>query len=219
MAESCDAASLSSEYTHSSLHYHHLSPRNPRHGALLPGVPGESVGDPAPAHTRAEDSSGAGGRPAVLAGATPRSSRGRAVTQHLCVFLLVLAEHLRHGDQGLDLGHLLADIHQLGQVTLADVVNCSQVTSRVTLILTSINLIFEDCSYLYSVFIWIRFVPHRRQVIQEDNHPFFVLEYERVHHLHVGLLAAKLDQICQILQTFCNHHQRPHRRWWHGIRQ
>ena len=127
-------------------HYRHqvFSPRNPRHGALLSGVPGESVGDPAPTHTGAEESSGAGGRPAVLAGASPQSSRGRAVTQHLGVLLLVLAEHLRHGDQGLDLGHLLADIHQLGQVTLADVVNCGQVPSRVTLILYINYSYFDD---------------------------------------------------------------------------
>ena len=116
------------------------SPRNPRHGALLPGVPGEGIGDPAPAHTRAEEGSGAGGRPAVLARAAPWPPRGRPVTQHLRVLLLVLAEHLRHGDQGLDLTHLLADVHQLGQVRLADVVNCGQVSSRITLrILNSLN--------------------------------------------------------------------------------
>ena len=66
------------------------------------------------------------------------------MTQHLGVLLLVLAEHLRHGDQGLDLGHLLADIHQLGQVTLADVVNCGQVPSRVTLILYINYSYFDD---------------------------------------------------------------------------
>ena len=55
------------------------------------------------------------------------------MTQHLRVLLLVLAQHLRHGDQGLDLGHLLADVHQLGQVRLADVVNCGQVASGITL--------------------------------------------------------------------------------------
>ena len=108
------------------------SPRYPRHGALLPGVPGQRVSHPAPANTGAEtDSSGARGRPALLAG--PPAPRGRPVTQHLRVLLLVLAQHLRHGDQGLDLGHLLADVHQLGQVRLADVVNCGQVTGGITL--------------------------------------------------------------------------------------
>ena len=134
--ESCDATSA----TLSSLYISAYSPSNPRHGALLPGVPGEGIGDPAPAHTRAEEGSGAGGRPAVLARAAPWPPRGRPVTQHLRVLLLVLAEHLRHGDQGLDLTHLLADVHQLGQVRLADVVNCGQVSSRITLrILNSLN--------------------------------------------------------------------------------
>ena len=139
MDESCDATS-DTHCPRSTSHISADSPRNPRHGALLPGVPGEGIGDPAPAHTRAEEGSGAGGRPAVLARAAPWAPRRRPVTQHLRVLLLVLAEHLRHGDQGLDLTHLLADVHQLGQVRLADVVNCGQVSSRITLrILNSLN--------------------------------------------------------------------------------
>ena len=55
------------------------------------------------------------------------------VGEHLCVLLLVLAQHLRHGHQRLDLGHLLADVAQLGQVTLAHVVHCGQVAGGVTL--------------------------------------------------------------------------------------
>lgn len=136
MDESCDATcdTLYSEYISDD------SPCNPRHGALLPCVPGEGVCDPAPAHTRAEEGSGASGRPAVLARAATGPPRGRSVTQHLRVLLLVLAEHLRHGDQGLDLRHLLADVHQLGQVRFADVVNCGQISSRITLrILNSFN--------------------------------------------------------------------------------
>lgn len=109
------------------------SPRYPRHSALLPRVPGQGVGYPAPAHTRAEESSGAGGRPAVLAGPASRPPRWRPVTQHLGVLLLVLAQHLRHSDQGLNLRHFLADVHQLGQVRLTDVMNRCQVSSRITL--------------------------------------------------------------------------------------
>ena len=145
MDESCDARSdtLSSECIS------HDSPRNPRHGALLPGVPGEGVGDPAPANTRAEEGSGAGGRPAVLARTATWAPRGRPVTQHLRVLLLVLAEHLSHGDQGLDLRHLLADVHQLDQVRLADVVNCGQVSSRITLrILNSFNSLLNFLLYV-----------------------------------------------------------------------
>ena len=55
------------------------------------------------------------------------------VGEHLCVLLLVLAQHLRHGHQRLDLGHLLADVAQLGQVALAHVVHCGQVAGGVTL--------------------------------------------------------------------------------------
>ena len=53
--------------------------------------------------------------------------------QHLGVLLLVLAQHLRHRDQGLDLRHLVADVQQLSQVRVTDVVNSGQVSSRVTL--------------------------------------------------------------------------------------
>ena len=40
----------------------------------------------------------------------------------------MLREHLGHGDKGLDLHHVLfADVVQLREMTLADVVNCSKV--------------------------------------------------------------------------------------------
>ena len=53
--------------------------------------------------------------------------------QHLRVLLLVLAQHLGHRHQGLDLGHLLADVHQLSEVRLTNVVNSGQVPSWITL--------------------------------------------------------------------------------------
>ena len=53
--------------------------------------------------------------------------------QHLRVLLLVLAQHLRHRHQGLDLGHLPADVDQLREVRLTDVVDSGQVPGRVTL--------------------------------------------------------------------------------------
>ena len=133
--------------------------------------------------------------------------------QHLSVLLFVLAQHLGHRHQGLDLGHLLADVHQLSEVRLTNVVNSGQVPSWITLELCYIMIMFEYhalTSYLDSVFIWIRFVSYRREMIKKDNHPLFVLEDERVDHLHVGLLASKFNQICKILKTFSNHHQRSH---------
>ena len=53
--------------------------------------------------------------------------------QHLGVFLFVFAQHLRHRHQRLDLGHLPADVHQLGQVRLTDVVDRGQVPGGVAL--------------------------------------------------------------------------------------
>ena len=51
----------------------------------------------------------------MLASSAARS-RPWTSGQHLRVLLLVLAQHLGHRHQRLDLGHLLADVHQLGQV-------------------------------------------------------------------------------------------------------
>ena len=65
--------------------------------------------------------------------ASAAGSRAGASGQHLRVLLLVLAQHLRHCDQGLDLGHLLADVHQLAQVRLTNMVNCCQVTCGIAL--------------------------------------------------------------------------------------
>ena len=65
--------------------------------------------------------------------AKPGTTTRVRVGEHLCVLLLVLAQHLRHGHQRLDLGHLLADVAQLGQVALAHVVHCGQVAGGVTL--------------------------------------------------------------------------------------
>ena len=55
------------------------------------------------------------------------------MTQHLGVLLLVLAQHLRHRDQRLDLRHLPADVDQLREVRLTDMVNSGQVPGWVTL--------------------------------------------------------------------------------------
>ena len=84
-------------------------------------IPGESVlSYPAP-HTTVRC-------PALLAAPSP-SLPG----QHLGVFLFVFAQHLRHRHQRLDLGHLPADVHQLGQVGLTDVVDRGQVPGWVAL--------------------------------------------------------------------------------------
>jgi hypothetical protein len=38
-----------------------------------------------------------------------------------------------------------------------------------------------------------RFLWSYRQVIEEDDHALLVLEYERIHDLHVRLLHSELD--------------------------
>lgn len=45
-------------------------------------------------------------------------------------------------------------------------------------------------------------------MVKEHHHPLLVFEDERVNHLHVGLLDAKLYQVGQILQAFGDHDQR-----------
>ena len=42
-------------------------------------------------------------------------------------------------------------------------------------------------------------------MIQKDNHSLFVFEYEWVDNLHVGLLAAKLDEVGEVLQALGYH--------------
>ena len=44
-----------------------------------------------------------------------------------------------------------------------------------------------------------------RKMIQKDNHSLFVFEYEWVDNLHVGLLAAKLDEVGEVLQALGYH--------------
>ena len=46
-------------------------------------------------------------------------------------------------------------------------------------------------------------------MVQEDDHPLLVLEYEWVDDLHVGLLDAELHQVGQVLQALGDHHQGP----------
>lgn len=48
-------------------------------------------------------------------------------------------------------------------------------------------------------------------MVQENDHPLLVLEYEGVDDLHVGLLGPELHQVCQVLQALCDHDERPRR--------
>jgi len=140
-----------------------ITPSNARHCAQLPLIPGEGVYT-APLNR---------GRPALL-----------AACKHLCVLLLMLAQHLGDRDQGLDLGHLLADVHQLSQVRLTDVMHGSKVTSRVT---------------LHTVLVRIGLLSHRGEMVKKHHHALLILQDEGVDNLHVRLLAPKLHQVGQIL--------------------
>ena len=50
-------------------------------------------------------------------------------------------------------------------------------------------------------------------MVKKDDHSLLVFEYEGVDDLHVGLLAAELDEVGEVLQTLGDHHQGPHRCW------
>lgn len=47
-----------------------------------------------------------------------------------------------------------------------------------------------------------------RELVEVVDHALLVLEDEGIDHLHVGLLATKLDEVGQILQALCHHDER-----------
>lgn len=55
-------------------------------------------------------------------------------------------------------------------------------------------------------------------MIQEDYHPFFVFQDERVDDLHVALLNTELHQVGQVLEALGYHDQRPGGRGGRGVR-
>lgn len=118
-----------------------------------------------------------------VAAATNNSHHSKLLSNHLEILLFVLGQHLRHRDESLDIRIDFGDRLQLTQVGHADVMERGQLLGRVR---------FRRDPGLARIV-------NGRQLIQKDDHPLFVLQYERVHDFHVRFLQKKMQSKLKIL--------------------
>lgn len=107
------------------------------------------------------------------------------------IVLPMLGQHVSDCDDFLQYRLFIALCKQVILVHDTYVVQCSQVTRWVP----------NKCV----IRLW--FFRNISNLIQEADHPIFVLEYERVHNLHPGLLGPELNKVGQVLETFCHQYE------------